>query len=77
MVDLPQPLSPTRPSVSPRCSAKLTPSTALTVPTWRWMTTPFGEREVHLEVLDAQDLVAPGRGDRAHRRGGAVKLGRH
>ncbi len=32
-VDLPQPDSPTRPSVSPTPSEKLTPSTACTVPT--------------------------------------------
>src|SRR4051812_22519334 len=36
VVDLPQPDSPTRPSVSPRMTSKLTPSTALTAPTWRW-----------------------------------------
>src|SRR5262245_13894299 len=41
VVDLPQPLSPTRPRVSPRLRAKLTPSTALMVPTWRRMTAPF------------------------------------
>ena len=35
VVDLPQPLSPTSPSVSPCRSAKLTPSTALTVAVWR------------------------------------------
>ncbi len=32
-VDLPQPDSPTMPSVSPRSSVKSTPSTALTAPT--------------------------------------------
>src|SRR5262245_61612749 len=41
VVDLPQPLSPTSPSVSPRFSAKLTPSTALMVPTRRLMTAPL------------------------------------
>src|SRR3990172_5039433 len=35
VVDLPQPLSPTSPSVSPRWTWKLTPSTALTAPTCR------------------------------------------
>src|SRR5262245_55111323 len=39
-VDLPQPLSPTRPSVSPRRIAKLTPSTALTTPPRRAPNTP-------------------------------------
>ena len=33
VVDLPQPDSPTNPSVSPRATLKLTPSTAFTVPT--------------------------------------------
>src|SRR5690606_11713777 len=40
VVDLPQPLSPTSPSVSPRLMSKLTPSTALTAPTWRDTATP-------------------------------------
>src|SRR5690554_651986 len=40
-VDLPQPDSPTRPSVSPRRRSKLMPSTALTSPTWRRNTTPW------------------------------------
>ena len=40
VVVLPQPLSPTSPSVSPRRTAKLTSSTALTCPTVRWNTTP-------------------------------------
>src|SRR3954470_7075793 len=35
VVDLPQPDSPTSPSVSPRMTSKDTPSTALTAPTWR------------------------------------------
>src|SRR5580658_2029949 len=33
-VDFPQPVSPTSPSVSPRRTTRLTPSTALTLPTW-------------------------------------------
>ena len=40
-VVLPQPDSPTSPSVSPRWMAKLTPSTALTWPTTRWSTPPW------------------------------------
>src|SRR5438105_13980261 len=36
VVLLPQPDSPTRPSVSPCLIANDTPSTARTVPTWRW-----------------------------------------
>ena len=39
-LDLPQPDSPTRPSVSPGDNAKLTPSTACTVPTRRRNTPP-------------------------------------
>ena len=35
VVDLPHPDSPTRPSVSPRRTWKLTPQTACTTPTWR------------------------------------------
>ena len=40
IVDLPQPDSPTTPSVSPAFSEKLTPSTALTDPTSFWNTSP-------------------------------------
>src|SRR5439155_1491328 len=40
VVVLPQPLSPTSPSVSPRLSAKSTPSTAFTVPTDRLRIVP-------------------------------------
>ena len=39
-VDLPQPVSPTRPSVSPRRTSRLTPSTACT--TWRAAEQPVG-----------------------------------
>src|SRR5262245_14517210 len=41
VVDLPEPLSPTRPSVSPRRMVKETPSTAFTVATWRWKMIPL------------------------------------
>jgi hypothetical protein len=41
VVDLPQPDSPTRPSVSPAISWKSIPSTALTAPVWRWKTMPW------------------------------------
>src|SRR5690348_4746503 len=40
VVVLPQPLSPTRPKVSPRCTVKSIPSTALTSPTLRLKTIP-------------------------------------
>jgi hypothetical protein len=39
-VDLPQPDSPTIPSVSPDLTEKLTPSTALTAPTCFWKMIP-------------------------------------
>src|SRR5262245_35371827 len=41
VVDLPEPLSPTRPSVSPRRMVKETPSTAFTLATWRWTMIPL------------------------------------
>src|SRR3989338_11489290 len=40
-VDLPQPLSPTSPSVSPFFSSSVTPLTALTEPTWREKSPPL------------------------------------
>src|SRR5439155_4120037 len=40
VVDLPQPDSPTRPSVSPFSTKKSIPSTARTAPTWRWKMIP-------------------------------------
>ena len=57
VVDLPQPLSPTSPSVSPRFNAKLTPSTAFTVADLALDDDALHEREMHLQVLDAQDLA--------------------
>ena len=40
VVLLPQPVSPTIPSVSPRITSNDTPSTACTAPTWRWKRIP-------------------------------------
>src|SRR5258705_11822720 len=40
VVLLPQPDSPTSPSVSPRSISNVTPSTAWTSPTWRWRMIP-------------------------------------
>ena len=40
IVDLPQPDSPTTPSVSPRRTLKLTPSTAFTAPICFWKMIP-------------------------------------
>ena len=51
-VDLPQPLSPTRPSVSPRPTSKETPSTALTWPVTRFRKPPWiGKRFVSFSTL--------------------------
>ena len=77
VVDLPQPLSPTRPSVSPRLQREAHAVDRLDGRDLALDHDALHEREMHLEVLDAQDLVAPRVGDRAHRRGGAVKLGCH
>ena len=41
IVDLPQPDSPTTPSVSPSLTVKLTPSTAFTAAIWRWKKIPW------------------------------------
>src|SRR5579884_1066408 len=41
MVDLPEPLSPTRPRVWPLGMERETPSTAWTAPIWRWMMMPW------------------------------------
>src|SRR5690606_4016864 len=68
-VDLPQPDSPTMPSVSPRARVKLTPSTALTVPTWRLKSTPrvsgkcFARFSTHRSGSSAR--VVPGRSEAA------------
>ena len=58
VVVLPQPDSPTRPSVSPSRMSKLMPSTAWTVPTRRLNTAPFSQRVVPDQVVD---LAAPSR----------------
>ena len=54
-VDLPQPDSPTRPSVSPRRTSRLTPSTAWTRATSRWNRMPF------LTGKYLRDVAAPRR----------------
>ena len=56
-VDLPQPDSPTRPSVSPRPIAKLTPSTACTCPPAR-RTGPRRDREMLAQVADLEQRLA-------------------
>ena len=48
-VDLPQPDSPTMPSVSPSRTEKLTPSTAFTAPICFLKTIPARHREMLLE----------------------------
>ena len=61
-VDLPQPDSPTIPSVSPCCSVNETPSTAFTVGDLLLEDDPAGDREVLLQVLDDEQLVARAHG---------------
>ena len=70
IVVLPQPDSPTRPSVSPRRMSKLTPSTALTSPTVARNSAPSVDREVHLRPRTSSSDVAlrPARRLPAHRR---------
>ena len=58
IVDLPQPDSPTTPSVSPAFSEKLTPSTALTDPTSFWNTSPRVTGKYFCEPLDAKKLAS-------------------
>ena len=53
-VDLPQPDSPTMPSVSPRRRSRLTPSTARTAPICVLKTMPAGQREVLDQVAGLQ-----------------------
>ena len=53
-VDLPQPDSPTRPSVSPRFTSSETPSTARTEPIAALEDEALGDREVDADVLGAQ-----------------------
>ena len=74
-VDLPQPDSPTRPSVSPSLTVRLTPSTARTRPTSRSIRTPGLDREVHDEVLDLEQALAGG-GSRRGRHGGVGRRSR-
>ena len=57
VVDLPQPLSPTRPSVSPAARSNDTPSTACTVPTSR-----DEQPAAHREVLDQRVDLEHGSG---------------
>ena len=56
VVDLPQPDSPTRPSVSPGAMSKLTPSTACTTSALR-AEQAAADREVLDQVLDAQERL--------------------
>ncbi len=55
IVLLPQPDSPTRPSVSPRRTAKVVPSTALTVPLHR-LEDARPDREVDPQVVDLDEV---------------------
>ena len=71
-VDFPQPDSPTRPSVSPSCSARLTPSTARTRATSRSTGCSRLDREVldkvgHLEQRFAPVMAPPASAGRSGR----------
>ena len=57
VVVLPQPDSPTRPSVSPSRMSRSTPSTACTVPTRRLNTAPFISGNCLTRPVDPQHLV--------------------
>ena len=54
VVVLPQPDSPTRPSVSPLRIVKLMPSTAFTWPTVARNQRALGHREVHFQVANRE-----------------------
>ena len=56
-VDLPQPDSPTMPSVSPSRSVKETPSTAFTVAISFWKMIPRVTGKCFCQVLDDEELV--------------------
>src|SRR3990170_258941 len=57
-VVLPQPLSPTSPSVSPRLISKLTPSTALTSATLRWKMIPEVTGK-YIRMSSTRTMVSP------------------
>src|SRR3990170_1600407 len=57
-VVLPQPLSPTSPSVSPRLISKLTPSTALTSATLRWKMMPEVTGK-YIRMSPTRTIVSP------------------
>ena len=57
-VDLPQPDSPTMPSVSPSRTLRLTPSTAFTAPICFLEDDPLADGEVLLEIGDDEQLVS-------------------
>ena len=87
MVDLPQPDSPTSPSVSPLAIAKLTPSTAFTSPTRRCSSPPWIGKcftrlstsrtgRAHAAAPHAVDFPAGDRvASRRHRRAAAARRG--
>ena len=63
-VDLPQPVSPTRPSVSPRRTSRLTPSTACTNAAAALDERAAADREVLDQVLDRSSTSPSGRARR-------------
>ena len=65
---LPQPDSPTSPSVSPGLMSNVTPSTARTTPSWvkKWVLQVF-DLEHGLHALDLRDAVSGGQRSSHHR----------
>ena len=59
VVDLPQPDSPTSPSVSPRLTANETPSTACTAPTLRWKMMPCVSGKCMTRLLTSSSARRP------------------
>src|SRR6267143_4829351 len=57
VVDLPQPDSPTRPSVSPFSTKKSMPSTARTAPIWRWKMIPCVSGKCILSAVTVRRLL--------------------
>src|SRR2546430_5073261 len=67
VVDLPQPDSPTRPSVSPGRIAKSMPSTARTAPTFRWTIAPRLIGKCFSSPVTSSRLSVVGTGDSLQR----------
>ena len=73
---LPQPVSPTMPSVSPCSTSNETPSTAFTAPIWRWKITPrlIGKCLTRSRTSIRASSLARLRSGRSGRRAAALEL---